>query len=177
MPPVAHAFQTMVDHQAAAVSFELGAGAHQLFALPMQGAALFLRFTRDADDGQGVAVAFQIAIEAQAKGFGVAPIGLHALVSFVQLLWRDDVAVDAQGAELTLQGKAKAARFVDGVDLAAALGQLLRPEKEGGFAEALRRLGRPLFLLPDDDVLMLVDIDSELAHARAGIKLSAGCLE
>ena len=27
------------------------------------------------------------------------------------------------------------------------------------------------------DVERLVDIDSELAHARAGIKLSAGCLE
>ena len=82
-----------------------------------------------------------------------------------------------EGAELALQGKAKTAGFVDGVDLAAALGQLLGPEEEGGFAKALRRLRPPAGRLQDDDVLVLVDIDSELARARADIKLSAGCLE
>ena len=144
----------MVDHQAAAVGFKLGASAHELFTLAMEGAALFLFFTRDTDDGERIAVAFQIAIEPEAEGFGVAPIGLHPLPAFVELLRGDHVTVDAQGAELALQGKAKSAGFVNGVHLAASLGHLGRPEEEGGFTKALRRLRPPAFPLPHDHVLV-----------------------
>ncbi len=76
-----------------------------------------------------------------------------------------------------MQGKAETAGFVDGVDRVAGAPQLRGPEEEGGFAQALRRLGLAAFLLPDDDVLVLVDIDSEFARAGTGIKLPAGFLE
>ena len=42
----------------------------------------------------------------------VAPISLHPLTALVELLRRDHVAVDPQGAKLAFQSEAKAARHV-----------------------------------------------------------------
>jgi hypothetical protein len=71
-----------------------------------------------------------------------------------------------------LQGEAKTAGFIDGVDLVPALAQPGRPLQEGLLAEALRGLGLGPLDLSHDHVLVLVEIDSELAHGAAAIKLA-----
>ena len=98
---------------------------------------LFFPRRRDADGGEGVAVARQPAVEAQAKGLRVAfavhlralpsgclrqavslrsAIGFDSGVLFVQPLRGDDLAVHSPISQLPAQAEAKAARLINEVD-------------------------------------------------------------
>ena len=86
--------------------------------------------------------------------------------------------MNAQRRELSLQAKAKAARFIDRVDRSRRVlaPQLGCPVEEGFFAETLRRLGVGSACLHHHHVKRLMHIDSKLDRAWARIKLRAGFL-
>src|SRR5882762_2714957 len=70
---------------------------------------------------QRVAIALHEAVQLQAERLGIQPIGLYALVVFIQLLRTDHVALDPQGREIALQEKTKPARFIDRAHFGATL--------------------------------------------------------
>jgi hypothetical protein len=86
----------VVDEQAAPVGFELFARAHELFALPVEGAGLFFRRARHPHHGQLFLVAFDITAQLQAEGARVAPVGLDPALALIQLLRRHHFAAHTQ---------------------------------------------------------------------------------
>ncbi len=125
---------------------------------------------------QRVAIALHEAVQLQAERLGIQPIGLYALVVFIQLLRTDHVALDPQRREIALQGKPKPARFIERVHFGATLLKLRRPLQECLLAKALRRLGITSAYLLDHRVKILMHINSQLDRAFAAIKLAAGSL-
>jgi len=178
LPPFVDRLAAVIDQQTAAVRFELLARPDQLFALPVQGAELFFHLARDSHHGQLFRISLHIAAQLQAKGARIAPVGLHPLVAFVQLLRADDQAVEPARSQCPLQAEPEPARFVNRVQLRAAMlrSQLRRPDQESLFAETLRRLRIAPAFLQHHDVERLVDIDSQLDRAGAATKLAAGSL-
>ena len=179
LPPFVDRLAAVIDQQTAAVRFELLARPDQLFALPVQGAGLLFRLARHPHHRELFLVPLHVAAQLQAKGAGIAAVGLHPLVAFVQLLRADDQAVDPARSQGPLQAEPETARLVDGVELDAGMfrSQLRRPDQESLFAETLRRLGIAPAFLHHHNVKRLVHIDSQLDRGTAVIKLPAGSLE
>ena len=178
LPPFVDRLAAVIDQQAAPVRFELLARPDQLFALPVEGAGLFFRLARDPHHRELFFVPIDVAAQLQAEGARIASIGLHPLVTLVQLLRTNHLALDPERAQLPLQPEAETARFVDRVELDAGVfrAQLRRPAEERLFAETLRRLGMTPAFLHHHDVKPLVDIDSQLDRKAAATKLAAGSL-
>ena len=187
LPPVLHRLHSVIDHETAPLSFQSLARAHQLLALPVNGAGTFLFFAGHAHDRQRVAIALHETIQPQAERLGIEPIGLHPLVVFIQLLRTDHVAMNPEGSKLPLQRKTKAARFIDRVYFGSTLLELRRPLQECLLAKALRRLGITSAYLLDHHVKILMHINPKSARrtnpsfggldrASAAIKLAAGSL-
>lgn len=169
-PPKSRAGQTLVDQQAAALGLEFGFLADELFTLAVELPSLFFLGRGDADDGEGVAVALQPAVEAQAEGLRIATIGFDSGVLFVEPLWSDDLAVDAPFPEFPTEAKPEAAGFVDDVDGVSVLEQAVDPRQKLFGSEVARCLGGGVVVLGNDDIFGGVDVQAKLdcAASRGG---------
>src|SRR5215470_10774703 len=84
---------------------------HQLLPLPRDLSGLFLRFARHPDHRQLPRVAFKVTRQTLAQSFGVARIALHSSALFIQFTWGNDVALRSGRTQLSIESKAKTARF------------------------------------------------------------------
>jgi hypothetical protein len=78
-PPALRGGLAVGEEQAAALGLQLGAGADEGFALPVDVPLLFLRLGGYADDGQFLFVPIDIAREPLAEHARVERVGLHPL--------------------------------------------------------------------------------------------------
>ena len=175
-PPVLHRLDSVIDQKTAPLSFQSFARAHQLLALPMNGARAFLSFRWHAHGRQRVAIALHKTIQLQAERLGIQPVSLHPPVSFIQLLRTNHVAMNPESSKSPLQRKTKPARFVNGVHFGATLLKLGRPVQKRLPLETLRRFWITPTHLLDHHVKILVHINPKLDRSSAPIKLEAGFL-
>ena len=105
----------------------------------------------------------------------------------VEFLRADHIALNAECAQLPLQRKTKAARFIDRMHFPGLVLNFGRPVQEGLLPKSLRRLGISSAQLLDHRVKILVHINAKCAHrthpsyggldcSSATIKLAAGSL-
>jgi hypothetical protein len=83
----------MADQERASLRFKLLSMPDQLFTLPRNVSRLFFFLAGHPNDRQFARVAFQVTRQPLAQSRGIARIGLHPGVLFIEFTRRDDVAV------------------------------------------------------------------------------------
>jgi hypothetical protein len=150
-PPVAFDAMALGQHQAAAHGFEALAFTAELLALPADTTALFLLGGRDTNDGEGFAIAGQVAVQPADQGGGIGLVGVDPFAQVVEFHGADDEDLNAPGLELAGQAEAAGAGFIDGAN-GFGQGELLfdEPFQRWTGKDALGRLGAGAVELPDD---------------------------
>jgi hypothetical protein len=87
------------------VGFQLFARFNQLLALAVNGALLFLFFSRHSHQGQRLAIALHETIQLRAECLGIKPVGFDPLVALIQLLRADYIALNPKGTESRSQSR------------------------------------------------------------------------
>ena len=166
----------MVDQQAAPLCLHLAAVPHELLALARDMASLLLHLGGHADDGQRIAVALHVAVQPQAEGARITPVGLHPAAALIQRLRTDDVTRRSRRTERALQAKAEAAALIDHMHLMTCGEQRADPRHELLRCETPWRSGRGVIVLHHRHVEERMDVESDLDHGTRPVSLKPGSL-
>ena len=104
--------QTVTHQQTATLSLQLLAKPHQLLTLPGNMSRLFLCFSRHSNDCQLPAIPIQVTRQTLTERGGIARIGLYPGALLIEFARRNDIALRPGGFQLSIETKAKPARFI-----------------------------------------------------------------
>ena len=150
---------------------------HQLFALPRHMPGLFLRFARHPDHRQLPRVTLHVARQTLTQRRGIARITLHSRAFFIEFAWRNHVALSSGRFQLSIETKAKPARFVDYMHRVTPAQQRLYPGHKLLGREPPRRFGQQLIVLRYRNVKPRVDIQTNLDDRAGKFYFTNGILE
>src|SRR4029434_5466943 len=99
----------------ATLSLQLLAKPHQLLTLPGNMSRLFLCFGRHSNDCQLPGIPIQVTRQTLTERGGIARIGLYPGALLIECARRNDIALRPGGFQLSIETKAKPARFINHV--------------------------------------------------------------
>lgn len=117
---------------------------------------------RYTDDGEGLNVPLNVAIQSKHKSKGVRFAGLHSFVQFVPVLWPNHNVLDAHCGERAVQAVAERTGFIATVDRFSQRQLLFRPRQKLFGCELLCRLRSCVVQLPDYPIAVGVNIDAKV---------------